>query len=328
MKKIISLVLACMLLFSVSAFADSYATIEMSEPELVSGDNGDYYAIKINVPQLPEFVIGGDYRGYNAYQIYIDFDETKLDVGYTATDWLGNATTDYADIFVPVMNMSNGKAVSFEHGDDKTSYNEGLLKIVNDTSASGVFCSKIINGTKEVYTIPTTELGNVYFTPKAGATGKAEVTFSLVEFSGTNNVAHRTADGTITAIGTTIDLGGEEEPEEPEEPVATTVKTFAKRLYIDNVLYTVGVISEGTNYATETIKAGIRIDKAGVMVPYWTNNAPVSDGKGTSYYAVALNGVTAETDIKAESVSKAVITVNGGAEISGDEVSANDTSVE
>ena len=92
----------------------------------------------------------------------------------------------------------------------------------------------------------------------------------------------------------------------------TKVKTFSKRfLDAENTLYTVGIISEGTDYKAEgaVIKAGIKIDKAGVMVPYWTINAPVSDGNGTSYYVVGLKGVTTETDITPESASKAVVTV-------------------
>lgn len=271
----------------------------------------DVFFVPVNVDVL---TFNGPATGFTAGLFYVEFDSSKLayEPGYFDMD--AGVQGYKSSGILGYKNALTKQAFAWSIGYDASVPNKVNFGFASEFMLSG----KSISSTNTLIYLP--------FTAVEGATGTAEVKLTAVDVSDSSNTSYGTDTAYATAVAGGVVISSEPEPD--PEPVATTVKTFAKRLYLDNTLYTVGVISEGTDYATETIKAGIRIDKAGVMVPYWTNNAPVSDGKGTSYYAVALNGVTAETDIKAESVSKAVITVNGGAEISGDEVSANDTSVE
>lgn len=307
MKKIISLVLACMLLFSVSAFAESYATIEMGEPELV---NNTYYKIVINLTKLPTWVYEStDFTGYNGFQVEVDFDENKFDAGYVKSVHpalgpqyaYGNATIPVAD------------STTWEKTDDSKAaakYDNGLIKFAASTGTSAVFCSAITYGGTPYYTNPTAAYAEIYLTPKDGAKGKSDVSFSFVKLAGPGGVQHSSADGTLTAIGTTIDLGGEEVDETPE---TSTVRTFPKLRWdeTNKQLTTVGVITIGKDY--DTVKYGINIEKGEGTVNYWANSAVKTTDEKEAYYAVRLDDIDdTKTDIKSTSAAKAIL--SNGAE--------------
>lgn len=327
MKKVISLLLVCLMMISSVAVVSAAeavtiagSTVDKSSADVTTATNLDVY---VNIDNFPADAVA-------LVQFDIHFDSNKVtlkevrkgQIVVGPADAEDIANNDYEGDFDTAKSEEGWATPAWNLGKITTDNNGISSATVNYTNNVVIFSNYLANGKTRLATLRFNAVS-------ADVTGDVEITIDNVHFASpasTGTFDLDSAADVTTTSGLIKFKAGEPEPD--PEPVATAVKTFAKRLYVDNTLYTVGVISEGTNYATETIKAGIRIDKAGVMVPYWTNNAPVSDGKGTSYYAVALNGVTAETDIKAESVSKAVITVNGGAEISGDEVSANDTSVE
>ena len=108
-----------------------------------------------------------------------------------------------------------------------------------------------------------------------------------------------------------------------DDMVETSVKTFPKRLFTDNILYTVGVITEGDNYDASKVKAGININEK----DYWFKNTPISDNKGTSYFIIALTDFSDKTNIKPTSPSKAILAVNDCI-LEGEFVSANSTSAD
>lgn len=307
MKKIISLLMACMLLFSVSAFADSYSTIEMGTPELVNGANGDYYKITIDLTKLPAWNYGDDaFQGYNGFQVEVAYDDTKFDPGYVSFvhPVLGNTYT-YGSALIPLVDRTTWQPVD----DYKAAaeYKDGIIKFAVNVGTSSVFCSEMLYSGTPYYTSPKTKYAEIYLTPKAGATGEGNVSFSFVELAGPGDVMHNTNNGGVTAIGATIDLGGEEEPEEPVVPEKSTVKTFPKLKWdaATGSLTTVGVVTIGKDI--EGMKYGINIVKGEGTVNYWTDKTVLTTSGAEAYYAIQLDGITETTDITVNSASKAVL---------------------
>lgn len=326
-KKLLSLLMACLMVMSFAVIANAEKpTVTITVGTVDGIDATGNISVPIYIDNLPCDDI-------SSIDLKMTIDYTKIQAVTTAK---GTSEGD-----IPV-----GEAMSvideYIAGGDYSDYEEyagdcsgtkwntlGKNINTNGTIATGyadttgsAYYHKSIQGENTVATY-------YVFKKVAGAEGFANISVSDVEFTANKEEGGQTVSYKVDCDVVTV-AGGitcSEVVEPDPEPVATTVKTFAKRLYLDNTLYTVGVVTEGDDYVAADVKAGINIVKGEGTVNYWTNNAPVSDKNGTSYFVVALTDITEDTEITADSASKALLVV-GDKTLEGAAVSANSTSVD
>jgi len=292
MKKIISLLVVCFMLCSMSIMA-SAATFTISSTDLTTEDYNEadgYYEIPVYIDDL--WIENTDLtnqtaKAGNGWKLEVSFPADKLAVH----NWIANdGTVQYASY-----NASRDKWTKSDIAVSSQEFSQasGLLNIAGGTTAGGIMPNSLNDG----------DFCYVLLTPIDGATGVADVNIKLI-------VSDTTAIEYTATTTSKIDLGGEVVDETPE---TSTVRTFPKLRWdeTNKQLTTVGVITIGKDY--DTVKYGINIEKGEGTVNYWANSAVKTTDEKEAYYAVRLDDIDDETtDIKSTSAAKAIL--SNGAE--------------